>query len=1029
MSSPELSPQPAPPAAPVAAAPSEHHALLERVRRAQRKALLATGAAGGLALGIVVFVSGVMLAPRWPSVGATLTTAAFFIPFLVFLGALEVARRRIGNAERTARLVAQRMPELGLDVLAAVELSRALSRPADFSLELATQFLRDISLRAASTPIDRAVDSRLRKTALALLGVAVFIGVGVRLSFPARWAQGTQALTRKTTAVAAQAREPITGQVELSYRYPAYTGLPNKTVTGSDITALKGTLVSLKTRADRDVSEAAIDVNGKRTALQVSGRDLSGTFLVETTGTWHFVFLKGSRVVATGPSAAITAEADLPPDITLNVPSGDVELDPKKQQLELQYRASDDFGLGAVTLVYKPPGAAEVKVELTQPNARRTTDDYSWDLHSLKLQPGQVVSYFLSATDNDAISGPKTSVSRTLTVKLYDAAEHRREAMRLLEGAWDKLVSFLGERMEAPDRDKKKPLPKTLGGQHALDEKGLAIATDFLDVGERLRSMKDAPDILLAAAVNAGQKLRAEVRKTSEARTLAEKFSGRGNDGLYKRFSAQLELEIAGSEATVLYLEGLLDREKLNALKELAQKLKEDRRELSRLLEDFKKSATAEAKDAVLSQMKTVRQRIDEISRQMAALSKGIRDEKLNAEALKEMEQQTDLGDALDEVSQLLSQGKTEEAEAKLQELSMDLDQMSEKLEQAADDEGGDGDPELEKKFGDFMQDLGDTERAQQQTMRETAELKNKAAAVQKKEFQQKAAALKAEFLKTTQDAQKTYKAIDTDRLGSRGSETMNQEQDQLAALEQALQSNDFDLAAEVAQKAARRAEQLSMLGDIERRQAEVFNSSPADKKAAQKRSDTLNQTGRKISAMSEKLSNLFPQDGAALSESDQQKLKSLAQEQAKLEKRGQQLKQDMDELGEMAPLFDKAAKELMEQAASSMGEAANRLGSKDARRGHSAQGQAVDGLEQLKQSIQQAQRGGGRGKGRIPRPMMAGQQDGRGRRSDDKVEIPDEEKNASRRDFRKDLLDAMKETAPPKYQEQVKKYYEELVK
>ena len=48
---------------------------------------------------------------------------------------------------------------------------------------------------------------------------------------------------------------------------------------------------------------------------------------------------------------------------------------------------------------------------------------------------------------------------------------------------------------------------------------------------------------------------------------------------------------------------------------------------------------------------------------------------------------------------------------------------------------------------------------------------------------------------------------------------------------------------------------------------------------------------------------------------------------------------------------------------------------------------------------------------------------------SQEKVEIPDEDPNAAPREFRKDVMDAMKQGSPDRYKEQTRKYYEELVK
>jgi hypothetical protein len=53
----------------------------------------------------------------------------------------------------------------------------------------------------------------------------------------------------------------------------------------------------------------------------------------------------------------------------------------------------------------------------------------------------------------------------------------------------------------------------------------------------------------------------------------------------------------------------------------------------------------------------------------------------------------------------------------------------------------------------------------------------------------------------------------------------------------------------------------------------------------------------------------------------------------------------------------------------------------------------------------------------------------GRGDASHEKVELPDEDPNQPPREFRKDVMDAMKQGAPDKYKDQNKRYYEELVK
>jgi hypothetical protein len=60
---------------------------------------------------------------------------------------------------------------------------------------------------------------------------------------------------------------------------------------------------------------------------------------------------------------------------------------------------------------------------------------------------------------------------------------------------------------------------------------------------------------------------------------------------------------------------------------------------------------------------------------------------------------------------------------------------------------------------------------------------------------------------------------------------------------------------------------------------------------------------------------------------------------------------------------------------------------------------------------------------------MPMGRRNGGRGLQQEKVEIPDEDPQRNSRELRKDVMDAMKQGAPERYKEQVKRYYEELVR
>jgi hypothetical protein len=166
------------------------------------------------------------------------------------------------------------------------------------------------------------------------------------------------------------------------------------------------------------------------------------------------------------------------------------------------------------------------------------------------------------------------------------------------------------------------------------------------------------------------------------------------------------------------------------------------------------------------------------------------------------------------------------------------------------------------------------------------------------------------------------------------------------------------------------------------------------------------------------------------MTQQERQQMQQLAQQQQALEQKAGNLRQQMQEMEQMAPLFGQEAGEKMDQIGQRMGEATQRMQGKDASRGYGEQQAALEGLRQFQQQMKESQQGRGKGGG-LPLPMGMGgrRQEGNGRDPRDKVEIPDEDAFQAPKEFRKDLLDAMKQGAPEKYQEQVKRYYEELVK
>lgn len=1037
---PELPPPPPPPAPPANEARPERRpqgvdALLAAVRARQRRQLWTEGALWGAGALLALLVAGGFLGLASPGVGRWVLMLAPVVGVAVacVFGVLRTLRT-VGDDARTARLIGERRPELSLDVLAAVELSREPEMDGA-SAALANAFLRQMDERARTVTPDSVVDSRgARRAGLALGGLVLALGL-VMLLAGARWREGaSKALATRARPEAAARMEPITGDIEITYRYPAYTGLAPRTVSGTngEVGAPAGTEVLLKTRSDRETDRADIVVNGEPLPLKVEGRrDLSGAFIAKKSGHYHFVFYEGksTRPDVVGPDIALNVEADAPPQVTLLTPAPELEIDPG-QKVTLKYEATDDYGLNGLALVFRTPGAREeTRVPLSREDGRRSRDAYTWDLGTLKVEPGDRITYYIEARDNDTVEGPKRGVSRTQVLRVYSAAEHRRAALQKAEALWGRMVDHLADRLESPDRAKKKDPDEVASGQR-VDTSGQELVADLRALGEELSRERDVPQELQGALLNIAQTLGRAVRSTADFRRLYLRTVRLRNEdwGTGARLTSAVEEEIEELEKDILYLESLLDRQKLEALRELAQRLSSERRELARLIEQYKANPDEAAREQVMQQIEQLKARIQELMQRMAELRKGIRDEHLNAEALAEMMKDQDVQSGLDEVERLMREGKTDEALAKLQELGQQMDEMLNSLDQARESFGEEQYPELAEKFGQFMKDLEATASEQQRVAEQTRELRDKARERNRDQLAARGQAMKDELLRQVEQVQKDYESLQPEQLNSRAARPLEEAQDELENVRNALKVNDFDLAAEAAQRAEDAARQLAMLAEQQLQLDEMFGNPDEVLEQSRGLAERLRRDSRQVDEVSRKLESLFPQPGSQMTPREREQLEQLAQQQAQLEQKAQGLRQQMQEMEETAPLFGQEAGEQMERIGQRMGEAAQRMQGKDPGRGYGEQQAALEGLRQFQQQMKESQRGRGQGRG-LPLPMGMGRREGSGRDPREKVEIPDEDAFQAPKEFRKDLLDAMKQGAPEKYEEQVKRYYEELVK
>lgn len=215
------------------------------------------------------------------------------------------------------------------------------------------------------------------------------------------------------------AEAPFVRSITLEYQYPAYTGMPSRrTESAGDIVAPKGTVVGIIAVTSSPVAEGRLQLDDARSILMQAhaAGALQATMRVMRDGLYH-IELPGIDGRLTNASAqyAITSIADNPPTVTVNKPGRDVKVS-AVDEVFVSASAQDDYGVARLDLVYSINGGAARTQTLTQPRALSSSvaGAHTFFLEELSLKPGDFVSYFVRATDNNAIDG-----ARSVTTDIY----------------------------------------------------------------------------------------------------------------------------------------------------------------------------------------------------------------------------------------------------------------------------------------------------------------------------------------------------------------------------------------------------------------------------------------------------------------------------------------------------------------------------------------------------------------------------------------------------------------------------------
>jgi len=229
---------------------------------------------------------------------------------------------------------------------------------------------------------------------------------------------------------------PYVDRIDLTYRFPAYTGLaPRMVENGGDVIALPGTVVEVRITPTIPAPGGRLLVDGAPgEALDVEdGGTLVGSFTVAREGFYSVELSRDSGpMVPASPEYTIDVLTDQPPSVRVTKPGRDAPASPI-EEVYLEVRADDDFGIGDVRLVYSVNGGPEDTVSIFQGSGAplpEVSAGHTLFLEEWQLEPGDLVSYYALVRDNRRRGGSDAVSSDIyfLNIRPFDRAYRQGES-------------------------------------------------------------------------------------------------------------------------------------------------------------------------------------------------------------------------------------------------------------------------------------------------------------------------------------------------------------------------------------------------------------------------------------------------------------------------------------------------------------------------------------------------------------------------------------------------------------------------
>ncbi|MBI5308605.1 MAG: hypothetical protein HZB37_09815, partial [Planctomycetes bacterium] len=378
--------------------------------------------------------------------------------------------------------------------------------------------------------------------------------------------------------------------------------------------------------------------------------------------------------------------------------------------------------------------------------AKNRFNTAAWSLTELGLQSDDKISYHLEVKDNDTISSPKIGRSKTYYLEVFNSKKKRQELVQLQEELLREMLYLLSDdvtkRLDDEQCTSKDYLLMLQDGAQGRIEKIISLFTDVL-VG--MQEDTEANYSIYYSLENQKDKFR---DATAERRNTVLQSVQNVRDNtlpvtVLSGLQRALDEEVAVVENSIIFLNELIQKQKLEDVLDTGKKLIQSQNDVAKLLDKLRKDGDANMREKTLAELKRIEETIRQMMEKLMKMAEGEHlDEFLNEDALKGLEENNVMND-LNAMKDAFNKGDLEAALESAQKLLSALQGMMDKMKGAAQRHTDSSFSDTLNKTNQVLDKIAELENRERELTENTEKLKK---AIQKRASESMTGDLKSFF-------------------------------------------------------------------------------------------------------------------------------------------------------------------------------------------------------------------------------------------------------------------------------------------